>query len=287
MSAPRALGRMLAVDLRFGAREVAGRFAAALLLMALLVALFKLLTLQGDGSFPGLSFIDCLASLFGGMREYDPQHDQTFNIPASWLCVCLTGAFVVLSYPTRNLESIGARQCVAAGGRWCWWLSKCIWTVACAFLYWLLAVAVALAASAPGTLEEGLTLSAATVDLLGFFAAGDCAAYGGSRELLLFVAGIPFALSATYLVQLAVSVNANPLAAFAVTATLLFYAAFYLSPLLPGNYLMLARSDLVIHNGVDAGWGIALSVAAGAAAVLAGGKAFARHDLLGKERYDR
>ena len=91
------LGHMLAVDLRFGAREVAGRFAAALLLMALLAALFKFLTLQNDGSFLELGFIDCLASLFGGMREYSPQHDRTFNVPASWLCVCLLGAFVVLS----------------------------------------------------------------------------------------------------------------------------------------------------------------------------------------------
>lgn len=285
MSAPRTLGRMLAVDLRFGAREMSGRFAAALLLMVVLVVLFRLLTVQNDGNFLELGFIDCLASLFGGMGEFDPQSGKTFNIPASWLCVCLMGAFVVLSYPTRNLESVGVKQCIAARGRWCWWLSKCIWTVTCAFLYWLLAVIVALAVSTPGALEEGLTLSPATTNLLGFFAAGNCAAYGGSQELLLFVAGIPFALSATYLVQLAVSVNVNPLAAFAVTATQLFYAAFYLSPLLPGNYLMLARSDLVIHNGVDAAWGIALSVAVGAAAVLVGGKVFARHDLLGKERY--
>jgi hypothetical protein len=287
MRALRVLANMLVVDVRFGAREVAGRFAAALLLLAVFVTLFKFLTLQGDGSFLNLSFVDCFAGLFGGMSEYDPQHDSNFNVPAAWLCVCLMGAFVVLSYPARNLQSIGVKQCVAAGGRWCWWASKCIWTVACAFAYWLLAVAVAALASGQVPAGEGLTLSRITPDVLGFFAASDCAAFGDTGELTGFVVCVPLALSALYLVQLAVSVNASPLVAFAVTASVLFYGAFYLHPLSLGNYLMLARSDLVINNGMNAACGAVLSAAVALVAALVGGALFARHDLLGKEKCDR
>lgn len=287
MSSLGALGHMLTVDVRHGAREVAGRFAAALFLLVFLTAMFKFLTMQGDGSFRTVSFIDCFAGLFGGMSEFDPNHDSSFNLPASWLCVCLMGAFIVLSYPTQNLESIGIKQCIAAQGRWCWWVSKCIWTVACAFLYWVLAIVVALVASGLEDLGEDLILSEATVDVLGFFAAADCGAYEGVSEVLLFVVGIPFVLSALYLVQLAVSVNTNPLIAFAVTTALLFHAAYYLTPLSLGNYLMLARSDLVIHNGASAGVGIVAAIVVGVLAVVVGGRVFARHDLLGKERYGK
>lgn len=287
MSSLKMLGRMLAVDLRFGAMEVAPRFGMACLLLGFLAALFRFLTLQDDGNFATASFIDCLASLFGGMREFDPLHDSSFNVPAAWLCVCLMGGLVVLSYPTQNLESIGINQCIEARGRWCWWISKCLWTTVCTFLYWLLAIAIALVASG-GFFDNGdLALSPRTVELLGFFAASTCAAFEGSPGLLVFVVGIPFALSALYLIQLAISVNSNPLAAFAVTASLLFYAAFYLDGLLLGNYLMLARSNLVIHNGVDAASGIALAIAVSTAAVLVGGRVFARRDLIGKERYSR
>ncbi len=287
MSSLRALGRMLAVDARYGVREVVGGFVTALLLLVFLVAMFKFLTMQQDGSFRDVSFIDCFAGLFGGMSEFDPKHDSNFNLPASWLCVCLMGAFIVLSYPAQNLESVGIKQCIAAQGRWCWWVSKCIWTVACTFVYWVLAIAVALMASGIGGLSDGLTLSKETVDALGLFAATDCGAYEGASGVLLFVFGIPIVLSALYLVQLAVSVNANPLIAFAVTTALLFHAAYYLTPLSLGNYLMLVRSDLVIHNGVSAGIGIVSAVVLGALAVVVGGKVFARHDLLGKEQYGK
>lgn len=285
MISPNAFWRMLAVDLRFGTREVAGRFGVAVLLLAFFTALFRFLTLDDSGNFAALGFIDCFANLFGGISEFSPQYGTRFDMPAPWLCVCLMGAFIVLSYPTQNLESVGIKQCIEAQGRWCWWVSKCLWTVACTFLYWLLAVVIALLAS--NDPSECPALSPTTVNLLGFFAAGDCAAYSGTKELLLFVAGIPFVLSALYLIQLAVSINTNPFIAFVVTISLLFYSAFYLNGLLPGNYLMLARSDLVIHNGVDAASGIVLAIALGACAVLIGGKAFTRHDLLGRERYSR
>ena len=282
MSAARAFGHMLAVDARYGFREVAGRFAAALVLMFFVALFFKFLTMQQDGSFPRLSFIDCFVSLFGGMSEFNPTHDTNFNVPAAWLCVCLMGAFVVLSYPTQSLETIGIKQCVAARGRWCWWLSKCAWTVVCAWVYWLLALAVALLMA--GGAEGALILSPRTADILGFFAAANCEAYDGVWEVALFVVGVPFALSALYLVQLGVSVNVNPLAAFALTVALLFHAAFYLNGLSVGNYLMLARSNLVIHNGVDAVFGVGVSLVVVSAAVCVGGKAFCRHDLLGKDR---
>ena len=156
----------------------------------------------------------------------------------------------------------------------------------CAALYWLLAVVVAWLAST-SVVSDGisdLTLSQEAVDALGFTAAADCDACAGTQEMLLFVAGVPFALAALFLVQLAVSVNLNPLAAFALTVGLLFHAAFYLNGISLGNYLMLARSDLVVNNGVAASAGIVLSLVVGAAAVIVGGKAFARHDIVGKER---
>ncbi len=285
MMSSRMFFRMLASDFRCGAREVAGRFVLALLMLILVVALFRFLMLQDDGTFSGQSFIDCFASLFGGMEEFDAQHDGTFPLPASWLCVCLAGAFISLSYPRHNLEAIGVVQCLEARGRWSWWLSKCVWTVACVFAYWACAVAVALLASGLNLSAGSLKLSQAAADVLGFFVAGDCLALEGSPGLLMFVAGVPFALAALCLIQLAVCINVNPFAAFAITASLLFHAAFYLTPVSLGNYLMLARSSFAIHSGVDAGLGILISLGSAAAATIAGGLVFGRRDLLGKEQY--
>ncbi len=285
MTPLRAFLRLFALDLRCGAREAAGRFVFASLILVLVVMLFRFLMVRDDGSFSDQGFIDCFASLFGGMGEFNAQHDGVISLPASWLCICLSGAFVVLSYPRQNLESIGVKQCVEAQGRWCWWLSKCAWTLACSFAFWLCAVAVALVASGIDVSADTLRLSSDTADVLGFFVAGDCRALEGSSELLVFVLGVPFALAALYLIQLAVCVNFSPYAAFAVTVSLLFHAAFYLSPASLGNYLMLARSSLVVHNGVDAGAGILVSIGVAAAAILVGGLMFGKRDLLGKERY--
>lgn len=283
MSRLGAVARLVLCDMRAEARRTAIVLGVSALLFCLLITLFFFRTLQPNGDFQSLSFTDCLASLFGGMGEYNPRHDKNFKIPAAWLCVCLMGAYVTLGYPVRNLEGVGVKQCVAAQSRWAWWFAKCLWVVICAVAFCLVAFAVCLIASYASGGTASLVLSQFAPELLDFFVAGDSDALTSGEGMPLFIAGIPVALSALCLAQLAVSVNVNPLAAFAVTAAILFLSAFYLNDFALGNYLMIARSALVIHVGVDPAMGIGLSVLVGAAAVFVGGAAFARHDVLGKE----
>ena len=285
MSRSVAFARLVLIDLKTEAKRTLVLLGISALLFSLLIVLFFFHTLQSDGDFLPLSFADCLACLFGGMEEFSPGHDRSFKIPAAWLCICLMGAYVALGYPVRNLEGVGVKQCVAARSRWAWWLAKCLWVVACTLGFCMTAFLICLVASYASEGDAGLSLSKFTPGLLNFFAAEDCDAFAGGEGMLLFIAGIPVVLGALGLVQLAVSVNVNPLVAFVVTSAILFLSAFYLNPFELGNYLMLARSSLVIHVGVNPATGMGLSVLAGMVAVIAGGVAFGRRDVLGKEAF--
>lgn len=94
---------------------------------------------------------------------------------------------------------------------------------------------------------------------------------------------IPLILGALCSIQLVLAFATTPLLGFSVTVAQLLVASFFLNPWLLGNYLMLARSNLVIANGVAVNNGALLSLAIIIASIVLGGHLFARRDILGRE----
>ena len=63
----------------------------------------------------------------------------------------------------------------------------------------------------------------------------------------------------------------------------LVVSAFYLTPLLPGNYLMTARTACLFDYGMNPYAGMLLGILLGVVAVAAGGVAFKSKDVLERD----
>ena len=119
----RALGRLLASDLRYGLATVLPRFG---LVAALAVIVFFLSYATIYVKFPEaahhLTLGEGILCLWRGMLPYTPQG-------RAWRC-WLPNA------PTtfRDLNGIGARIIVACHSRWAWWLAKCAWVITAALV---------------------------------------------------------------------------------------------------------------------------------------------------------
>lgn len=100
----------------------------------------------------------------------------------------------------------------------------------------------------------------------------------------IFIAGTLVALIALALLQLTVSLVASPVAGFGVSVSLLVCAVFFNAPWFVPVYLMGARCDPVIIDGLNPLVGIGVSLAVGAVSILVGGLRFSTMNILPKER---
>ncbi|WP_251158474.1 hypothetical protein [Caniella muris] len=193
----------------------------------------------------------------------------------------MVALFLVLWYPYRDLMGAGQRLLVQGGSRWAWWVSKVAWVTLSVAVFWLLTAAAALAVciatggdvsfeigQAPGIAAnlEPSVLSPVP---------GDGAA---------FVAGTLLALVALALLQLTVSLAVSPLCGYGVSVSLFVCAVFIDAPWLVPVYLMGARCEPAVVDGLDPAAGMAVSLAVCVASVLVGGRIFSTMNILPKER---
>lgn len=92
-----------------------------------------------------------------------------------------------------------------------------------------------------------------------------------------------FIVSALSVMQMAVSLVIKPFFSFCISAGILVLSAYYLNPLLLGNYAMSQRNDLLIDNGVNTKTGIVFSLALLVLSCVVGLFIFRRYDILNKE----
>ena len=90
-------------------------------------------------------------------------------------------------------------------------------------------------------------------------------------------------MSALLILQLTVSLLLNPAAGFFTTTALLLASAYYTSPLLLGNYLMTARLNIALTNGLLPANGVVLSLSLILICILVGGFIFTRQDIMGRK----
>ena len=101
-----------------------------------------------------------------------------------------------------------------------------------------------------------------------------------SVQMMLLPILVTGALS---IMQLALSLIIKPIFSFCISATTLVLSAYYLNPILIGNYVMSERSDLLIENGISTKTGIIYSFVILVAFGLMGLILFWRYDVLSKE----
>lgn len=95
-----------------------------------------------------VSFGDIFCGLFGGCEAHDPDEMVKWALPVVLLFVCALVFYITLDYPYRDLAGMGKQLIVAAGSRWGWWISKCVWVFAAASVFYALVLGVVAASTA-------------------------------------------------------------------------------------------------------------------------------------------
>lgn len=223
------------------------------------------------------TLLDLIIFALKGMAPYDPNSNTPFQVPVTWLFVHLFLAFLVGNYPVKDLAGYGQQMLLRSKKRTQWWLSKCAWCCGSVLLYYLAGYAVlfvlSLFAGGPG-LTASPELSARFNEFLPEAPAGQLAAVALLLPILLSMA-----LS---LLQMLLSFATKPFFGYLFVAALLITSAFFFTPLLPGNHLMLLRSSAALPGGIS-GW-VSLAYGLGLSAACIGGGTFylKRYDILEK-----
>lgn len=297
-----AFVRLTASNLRYGFVTVLPRLA---LVTALALVTFFLSYVTLSVKFPeaarNLTLGEGMLCLWRGMLPYVPGQGEPFTFPMAWFALLIATAYTVVDYPFRDLGGMGARLIVGCHSRWAWWLAACTWVAVVALTCWLLALIVAAVwtGATGGSWDLSVRPGVAAV-----LSAGRNAQLTEARELLAAGEGaqaaameaIPIGwallastlvLIAILLVQTTVSLLVHPIVGMVATIAVLFFSAYFRFWLLPGEYLMLARTDTLMRAGMHPGVGIALACVLALVAVIAGGIAFNHKDILGREGDDR
>lgn len=275
------LALMLATDVREGFSAMRRPLLALVAIEFILAFLCVLFSFGAELGLGDLSSDDFLASIFGGMAIYDAASNMPFQLPIAWLFITLVVFYLPLAYPLRDLSGFGSQVLVASGGRIRWWISKCLWLGLYACIVWLSALGVSHVCSllASGGVGYGVSQD---VGALMAFDTWDFTTVPRSAPLDGFVLSAFMMTWALCLLQLTASLWIRPTLSFALISSIMFSSAFAFSPVLPGQYLMVARSSLVISSGVRPIWGLSLAALLLVSSSLIGGWRFSHMDLLGR-----
>ena len=270
---------LLAADARQGLRSylpVLG-LTAAICSFECFCAYASVVTGTSNGET--LGFADFAFALFAGMEPFEYMEGQQFDFPMAWLTLLCTMTCATLYYPVRDLDGMGSRIIAITCNRWVWWLSKCLWTILAGLGVYLVCVGVC--AAATGIAGGSFSFGPATdiTRMLNVYGIGSTSVNG---SILGFVLALPCAVSASLVLQLAVSLLFNPAAGYLTTVSLFLASAYYANPLLLGNYLMAARLDIALTNGMVPATGGLLSLAVTLACIFAGGFIFQHRDIIGR-----
>lgn len=273
-------------DLVIGFASNKANFALALACLVALAAMFLsaldaatryAAAMGAEGVSGGFGPLDVFAYFFAGSDYYRMDDKLPFELPTGWLIQQVLVAVLVGNYTVRDLGGQAIQVLTKVKGRWTWWLSKCLWTAATVFAFYVLeaVVAIVLAAAFGGFGAMG---EAESLSVLGF----RLSAIGGGRLVLMLL--LPLSLSlALSLAQVALSLAAGPFAAFAAVMSFVTMSVYFGSPFLIGACSMMVRSAFVRQGGVDAIFSLAACVAVCAASVAVGGLLFRRKDIVGRQ----
>lgn len=290
--------RLLASDVRYGLGAVAPRLGLVVAMTLLVTFMSAVVLLVHFPQAGHVTWGEAALLVWRGILPYSPALGEPFKFPMAWFALLVAVCYMAADYPFRDLGGMGAHLIVASRSRWAWWLAKCGWVVAVALACWLatLAVAAVVALASGGGLALGVRPAVAAVLNAGrsevVNAAASLVASGGGAEAAAADATLAVwpamlaalaCLVAILLVQTVFSLLVHPVVGMVASVAVLFFSAYFRVWWLPGQYLMLARTDELMRAGFHPWAGALLALGIAAVAVAAGGLVFSRKDILGRD----
>lgn len=223
-------------------------------------------------------FLDYWIFLIQGRETYVLSMQTYYDFRMIWLLFFAFLFVVINMYPTVDLEQWGYQVIIHSQNRWKWWLSKCIWCILCAAVYFLLALVTILVFSLLTGARINLTPSWYIME-----------SYGSERivdlpllKLLVIILVQPFLLACLLgILQMSLSFILHPMVSFCLVFALLITSTYWTNYVLCGNLGMALRMRDISDGGLDSNLCMILLVAEIIACIFFGGKMFERKDILG------
>lgn len=225
------------------------------------------------------TLLDALIYIFRGMEVYVPAPDKPFEVPAIWMLMNLFLAFIIVSYPSKDLNGYGQHMLLHARSRLQWWAGKCIWNVCCVIVFYLIGLAVILLFTVFAGGKVSFQASGDICGQLSEFHADKVAGFYLMRTVLVLPVLTSLALS---LLQMALEFLFRPILSYAIILTVLVASAYYCTPFLLGNESMLLRSKAAMPDGIPFSLSVVIDGAVILAAPVLGYLRFRKSDLLEK-----
>lgn len=224
------------------------------------------------------TMLDTLIYIFKGMEVYVPTPSKPFEVPVIWLLMNLFLAFIIVSYPSKDLNGYGQHMLLRARSRLQWWAGKCIWNICCVIVFYMIGYTVIfLFAAISG--KVSFQVSSDICSLLSKFNVGN----SGSFDMILTVLVLPILTSvALSLLQMMLEFIVKPILSYAVILCLLVASAYYYTPFLLGNESMLLRSKAAMPNGIPFALSVIIDCTVIILAPILGFFYFRRSDILEK-----
>lgn len=262
-------------DLRVGLAGNILKYLLALFVFAFTAVMFfqSAHALEASGSA-----LDCLIYFYRGMQVYIPSGDTPFPVPVVWLMLQLLVSFLILSYPTQDLESYGMQFLVRTRKRGVWWTSKFIWNIVSVFLFYCIGIFTAFVFALLFG-DASFALHSKTAMLVSEFGSG-----AGYAQTLAAVLILPFLTSAAMAVfQMVLNFILRPVYSYIIVTAVYLASAYYNTPFLPGNYSMLLRNEIALYGGVDTVFAVIADCVILLISFLIGLAYFRHYDILQKD----
>lgn len=224
------------------------------------------------------SIVDCWIYIVRGMGIYIPSKEMPFQIPIYWLMTQVLLAFLILSYPTQDLDTYGIQILTRTRSKCLWWVSKSLWNICTVVSFYCIGffiVTIFSIFSGNASFEPHILINNEInqINLENF------------RGIYLYIAIfiLPIVTSiALSMLQMTISFVLSPILSYIILVCYIVASAYYCFPLLIGNFTMLLRNNVIEPMGSDNMSAIAVSLFVYVIAFVTGLFYFKKSDILKK-----
>jgi hypothetical protein len=246
----------------------------------IILAFFEFRSNQISFENYNFSLLDSILYIYGGIKEFIPTGGETFKIPYLWLLNHILILFFTLNYMHKDLEGFGQQTIYRSGSRTQWWLSKCFSQFLSVFLFYIISWLELTICTwvVNGNLSLNISKIMRDTTELGINALDN-----PNWNIHLYLLLVPFLFTVSMsLLQMTLCLFVKPTVSYVISVVVCILSAYYLNPLILGNYAMALRSNQLVSNGVDINIGIICMIILGLFSVLVGMFRFKKYSILTK-----
>lgn len=230
MKNSRNLGRIIRYDFKAGGSQLRGRYLTAAVILVFIGGI--VLEEQKTQLLSG-NFWDLTSQLFQGIAEYKKEERASqFQLPVLLILHQLFLFFTVGNYPKEDMCGYGKQVFIESSSRQRWWIGKVMWVLG-HILFYYMATWILLIIAAVYVTGEGIYPSDSELFLMG----------GNISEIIKNLLLLPMGASMAIAIwQLVIGIFIKPVWGYAAAVTCLVVSAYKVTPVLPGNQMMMLRN---------------------------------------------